>query len=390
MTDNRLLEAALFYHGLGFSILPVTGKKPTIKWEHLQEERASRKTVESWFQSEQRRTITGVAVVAGAVSGQLVVLDFDTMDGYIRWAVQNHTIASRVPTIRTSRGRHVLFLNPYVKKIKNLTGPEGDHEGELRGNGYSLLPPSIHPDGPIYTWQKAIGPYPLQFLDPYEWGLALRKDCDTEESEEPEDIEEIENIEEIKAIGGVYEGVESRIENAINTTLPYSEAQRNQCVFALARALKAIPEIRKSEMRTLKPIVLRWHTKALPVIRTKPFEDTWADFVYGWGKVKCPTGDVLGIALERVRASEVSQVSLRYAQEETRLLVSICRELQRVNGENPFFLSTRKAAELVGLDVRSAHRRLNLLEVDGVLKTEEKGSATTQKATRWRYVADDL
>ena len=45
----------------------------------------------------------------------------------------------------TARGRHVYFHSTY-RRIKKMA------DGELRGAGYCLLPPSRHPDGPVYEW----------------------------------------------------------------------------------------------------------------------------------------------------------------------------------------------------------------------------------------------
>ncbi|MDP6546307.1 MAG: hypothetical protein QGH60_20195 [Phycisphaerae bacterium] len=77
-----------------------------------------------------------------------------------------------------------------------------------------------------------------------------------------------------------------------------------------------------------------------------------------------------------------------YEIEDVRVLVALCRELQLLIGNDPFFLSTRTAGRLLGVDHTTAWRWLFLLETDGWIKTVEKGGTAKnpRKATRYRYV----
>jgi hypothetical protein len=69
-------------------------------------------------------------------------------------------------------------------------------------------------------------------------------------------------------------------------------------------------------------------------------------------------------------------------------LVSLCRELQRVAGLHPFFLSGRDAGRLLEVDRTTASEWLFLLTVDEFLKVEKAGNE--RRATRYRYVESDL
>jgi hypothetical protein len=51
----------------------------------------------------------------------------------------------------------------------------------------------------------------------------------------------------------------------------------------------------------------------------------------------------------------------------TQLLVRICWQLQQAHGEKPFYLSIRKAGQLVDLSHTEAGRRREMLMEDGVL-----------------------
>ena len=80
-------------------------------------------------------------------------------------------------------------------------------------------------------------------------------------------------------------------------------------------------------------------------------------------------------------------VARRYEQGQLRLLVALCQELQRAAGERPFYLSCRTAGRLLGVDHTTAWRWLFLLEHHQVIKTVAKGSQSTGKASRYRYLA---
>ena len=75
-------------------------------------------------------------------------------------------------------------------------------------------------------------------------------------------------------------------------------------------------------------------------------------------------------------------------QPEVRRLVSLCRELQRSAGSNPFYLSCRKAAELLGVGRDKAHRWLFMLMNDRLLEEVCKSDFRTKRARRYRYLGE--
>jgi hypothetical protein len=120
-------------------------------------------------------------------------------------------------------------------------------------------------------------------------------------------------------------------------------------------------------------VVRRWHELALPVIETKAFEESWFDFLNGWPRIRY-LKDELSVerVAERAALLEVPEAA-KYEQPELRHLVAICRELQKAQGEAPFFLSCRTAAKLINVTPQQANRWLNGLVLDGVLKETDKG-----------------
>ena len=375
---GAFLHMALDYHARGWCILPIRhkterGKEPACRrWVQYQQERPDPQTLRRWFG---REDLDGLAVMAGDVSGSLVVRDFDRLGSYIAWAESQPELAEALPTVETAQGRHV-YVQADVRGIHHL----GD--GELRGKGYTLLPPSVHPTGHVYCWQVPLPDGPLPEVDPLAAGLATPV---TEQAEQTEQTEQTNAM-----IRGELDSSPT-VEEAIASTLPQGEGQRNACVFEFARTLKAIPEYADADPCDLRPLVREWHRRALPVIRTRPFEETWTDFVYGWGRVMFPKGqepmaEIFAKALE----ADVPAVAQEYEQPQVRLLAALCRELQRASGDNPFYLACRTAGKLLGVKHMTASRWLYLLTIDGVLAVVEKGgrSGTARRATRYRYVGD--
>lgn len=360
MPDEFLTQARQYVDAYGWSILPVTGKKPNIpRWAQFQRQAPCSKELADMFGVP---GATGLAVVAGPVSAGLVVRDFDAADSYRRWAAEYSDLAAGLPTVQTARGYHVLFRAAGIDRITSI----GD--GELRGNGYSLLPTSLHPSGQRYTWLVQPGEEIPFIADPARMGFGTYTDtCNGVGCGLPE-----------FASGPMPKSVEV----AVAMTLPMGPGQRNRRLFDLARALKSIcPEANAAHLRM---ILADWHRQALPFIRTKDFQETLTDFVVAWRKVRSSPLS-LGPIVQAARDMPAPAFADVY-DEPTRLLVRLCCQLQRQWGERPFFLSARKAGQLVGVPTMTAWRAFQLLVFDGVLRPVELGTLPGRRATQWHYL----
>jgi hypothetical protein len=285
-------------------------------------------------------------------------------------------------------------------------------DGEYRGEGhYCLLPPSRHPFGMIYRWLIPLpaGPLPFiadvaagGFLNPTPQSVTLVTEC-TESTESTEDNRGL-----LKAV--MREGhsstssversskppplteIDADVERMILETLPAGVGRRNYQVFQLARSLKAIPRLADAPVDSLEPYVRRWHHLgvASKVIGTEGFESTWVDFLLAWPKVKFPKGaEPMAGILEKAKTSPIPQAALKYDHPGLWLLVGLCRELQRVSGDKPFFLSCETARKLLKLPNRmDSWRMLFLLRHDRVIEEVEKGGPGKRRASRYRYLGD--
>ena len=136
-----MLEEALYYHSLGWSIIPIktNSKIPAISWQEFQTRKATRGEVEKWFTN----TEYNIGLVCGKISNVSVV----DIDEYKK--PDTLDISSPVFVNTPRGGRHLYFK--YSEKI--LTTANADLAIDIRSDGgYVLLPPSIHPNGKPYTW----------------------------------------------------------------------------------------------------------------------------------------------------------------------------------------------------------------------------------------------
>ncbi len=167
------------------------------------------------------------------------------------------------------------------------------------------------------------------------------------------------------------------------STIPTQTGQRHRCLFELARYLKGVsPGASRQELRD---VVAGWHKRHLSVIGTKEFSVTWADFLNGWEKVQQPHGVKMKSILETIDHSSLlpeGLMALGYGTAGNQL-VKICAALQAHHGAEPFFLSARQAADLLGVHFTDASKMLAALVSDGVLTLVLKGVGRV--ASRYRF-----
>lgn len=166
-------------------------------------------------------------------------------------------------------------------------------------------------------------------------------------------------------------------------TVPLHEGERNRALFELARRLKAVkPDASEVERRAL---VQLWHKAHYMVIRTKAFSVSWDDFERAFGSVRVLPGETMKRLLAGVNLHAPlpnALLSKGYGQHEAPLW-HICRTLQLHSGDEPFFISSRTAAELLGnCDHKSAAAMLRSFVRDGVLQLVSKGGGRV--ASRYR------
>lgn len=155
MPNNELKKAAFEYLALGFSVIPLDGKRPLIEWKIYQERQPTKEEVESWFKQE----INGIGIVTGKISG-IAVMDFDNLNALLEY--QQQYGMPDTPSVRTGKGWHYYFEYPKTG-VKNATSifPGVDIRGE---GGFVVAPPSLHVSGVQYAWindlKTKLAPFP--------------------------------------------------------------------------------------------------------------------------------------------------------------------------------------------------------------------------------------
>ena len=379
---NALLEAALKYVERGWSVFPVTfengKKKGAFRWKRYQTKAADVQRVRRWFKDGR---YPALGVILGPVSGDLACRDFDEKNAYYAWTVDFPDLAKTLPTVETARGFHVYFTAK-ADKTTHYT------DGELRGaRSLCVLPPSPHPDGiHQYRWIVPLPDGIPPKADPEVSGLVG--------SRAEQSIRSIPSIPSIPSNQSIpiARGLQGHVQKAILRTLPNKPGQRNTQIFRFARALKAIPGLADCGAEAMRPYVDQWYSQALQFIATKTFPDTWYDFQVAWLNVHTPLGsNPLAEALEAAKANPIPDFP--YTEEKFRLLVAWCREMQArtLEADQTFWISVRDAEEHLGISKSTASTWLRLLELEGWIKTVEKGGTAKnhRKATRFRYIGDD-
>ncbi|HEV3385766.1 MAG TPA: bifunctional DNA primase/polymerase [Gemmata sp.] len=418
-TPNELWQFALEYRRLGWNVFPVRGKKPAVAWKSFQSKWPPLTILRRMID---RPCITGLAVVPGWVSGhkangvmpatKLSVRDFDTREAFLNWAEQYPHLATILPLVRTKRGFHVYCWSPYEVF-------ERFDDGELRAksNCFVLLPPSQHPDGPVYRWvipipyrpadmpilcPKAAGFYPPTREVPHPSGKdhSLKLERTSSVTQEIYRDIEVSGSEVHGSEGGVGESDEglSKPEwEALWVNLPDGPGQRHRKLFDLARRLKGLLHLADAPADSLRIVVCAWWRRALPFIRTKDWEETWRDFLRAWELVAFPigTGPIHEMMRATARESEPLEAS-GYTRSPVRRLVTVCKALQvaaELRGSDRFYLACRTAAVTCGFDgpngYHTAARWLKRLVSDGVLELVKAGIGGTniRLASEYRFLS---
>ncbi|NUQ60906.1 MAG: bifunctional DNA primase/polymerase [Pirellulales bacterium] len=351
------------YVDLGLSVfpLPCGSKVPArgFRWTEFRERRAEAANLLEWFGGDQQPNI---AIVTGDISGGLVVRDFDEERAYDRWRDSHRDVAETLPTVRTARGFHV-YARGQAARTKTYD------DGELRAGGsYVLAPSSLHPSGVVYTWTHLPGDIPA--VDLCAAGL-----CNTEaqEAQKPTQF-----------CASVLHASEA-VRLAVRRCIPPGPNNRHKCLFRLARELKAVPEVAGLQAAALETVLKEWHCLSLPYIGTKDFATSWLEFCVAWERVRYPAGvSPVADAWEAAVAAGAPPEVASWDNPQLGLLAALCRELQRLQGDRPFYLDASTAGNLVGVDRTIAWRWLRGLASAGILELVRSGSRG--RANEYRYL----
>jgi hypothetical protein len=154
-------DAVSAYYDVGFSVIPLVGKRPALSsWLEYTERRANLLELRQWF----KRTDCpfNIGIICGEASGGLVVVDLDTPDD-ARWWLTEHPASPLMVHTGRGGGMHVYYRSggQQLGNRSKLFSRSIDLRSE---HGYVVAPPSVHPEtGKTYSW-SAERPF-----DNYSW-----------------------------------------------------------------------------------------------------------------------------------------------------------------------------------------------------------------------------
>lgn len=157
---------AIDFANAGLAVIPIRAdgsKAPAISgWKSYQQEPPTEQQLRAWFSGQHRNA--GAAVICGAVSGGLEVLDFDydAEEIFPAWVKLIEHIAIRLPVVETpGSGYHVFYrCNVICGNAKIANTETGDVFIESRGEGGYVVacisPAEVHQLN--YPYVQTAGP----------------------------------------------------------------------------------------------------------------------------------------------------------------------------------------------------------------------------------------
>lgn len=145
-----LLNFAKRYRDMGLHPIPIEpkGKRPAVaSWKQYQTTPPTDGEMEAWFKDEN----LNMAVVLGR--GIMAVdLDGEGANDLLRKA--GIGLPVEAPLSKTGNGNHVLLRThePVGDHVGLISTDGGKPQIDIRGIGYIVVPPSIHPNGNKYEW----------------------------------------------------------------------------------------------------------------------------------------------------------------------------------------------------------------------------------------------
>lgn len=183
---SELGKAACDYTDMGWSIFPLIAKTKIPAIEGSFKEATDDWEFACWWWSEHPNDNIGIAT--GAMSGGLLVIDVDQNedegkygeDSLFEWEHANGKLPETVCATSGSGGTHYFYRTPTSIKCSTNGTLCIDRRGD---GGYTVAPPSVHPNGRKYEWDFAPDEYEVAFADNHV--LELIAYCDAGDPTSP-------------------------------------------------------------------------------------------------------------------------------------------------------------------------------------------------------------
>lgn len=392
--DGEFYGVALRYRALGWSIIPVKEryKKAACQWKKYQRQLPNEPTVRRWFA---RKNIGGLAVILGPVSGDLYCRDFDAPGAYEAWAAAHPELAARLPTVKTKKGTHVYFRDKSVRRVVFVD------DGEFRGDGgYSVLPPSRHPDGGVYTWLIEPRPEGIPYIDAAEaeltrtWVCAVRKEPGSRQKAASSSslsdsvspvvpVDPIDPIDPVNPVDPVHPAESLLPERVMELARVTGSGQHDFCTMKLARGLKLNCKLTIEQAR---PWFDRWWKDARPHCRDDDPDAAWFKFERGWRLARIGLGQgMAATVLGDLPAVPLVPEAARFSERLGKFVSVLAAIGSQCPGE-PFAISAHMVAAAFNVSPMTAQAWFDGLESRHLIKVSNRGRPGANGAGRARRI----
>jgi hypothetical protein len=339
---------------------PAGVKATKKKWGHLTVEDMKRPA----YLAQLAHGNIGVAV--GEKSGGLCSIDIDGDEYVAAFDAANPALQATLRSIG-SRGCNVWLRieGSYPNATKTLKTTAGAKWGEWRSTGGQTIIYGQHPTGRNYTnngkrvvkiefgkivWPKIISNPPG--IDPQADNLPCTQ------GHKGTRVQAYKGTRAQSNKGTPYVSLcpcffVYTVEAAVKISLPRHSHTTHKSLFKLAGALWAYEETTKTTIKVgeLRGIFRQWYAKATPFLnKDQSEEEYFLEFMNAWNNVDHPLGDnPVVLAWKRAQAAPTPPEATAAGLEnpDACLLASLCREMQLISGDEPFYLSPYQASGLL-------------------------------------------
>lgn len=325
-----------------------------------------------------RLKLGNVGTALGQVSGGLCVIDWDVDEFVKPFLALNPHLAETLQT-RGARGRvfWVRFIGGFPQSGK-LKTRSGDEVGEFRANGNQSIVWGTHPDtnGDYQFIVKR--PVISTFFSSIKWPTKIAMPpsfTDATECRYESSVPSVSSVSSVKCV-----------DDCIRLCIPTGPHRNNALAFKLARSLLTLGVSLEEKLQAHA----RWFGKVqeLGFIRKgQSFDDYRMEFLKAVQEAKVPFGKWRGnpadLAWAVVRDMTLPPEDCGFKDQRIVQFIALCREVERLSGGEPWFISTRHAARLIGVSHSTIAGWYIGLECLKVL--EVKGEHTQSTSTRYRF-----
>jgi hypothetical protein len=308
-----------------------------------------------------------IGVALGKVSNGLVTIDLDC-DDCVNPLLDANPVLTKTLRTAAERGCNIWVrcADQYPRSC-NLTDPSGNKIGEWRADGNQTIIAGTHPSGleyqfvvkqPVITIDYNAIIWPEDILPPH-----------ATESKRVRGVGREREKEVVCVCGGCHQ-IQTFLggNDLIAQVAPTDYHQNNASLFKLARLVKSYENTmgHSATGSELEFVFDRWCLVARRYWRHSR-DDYYAEFLeaYAYARIGLDQNPI-ELALSRAKSAPLPQLQ-GFTDERIRLLAGICREMQVLTGDNPFFLPTRKLGDLLGVHCTVVAHWLRALEFLGII-----------------------